>query len=216
MTENARQHFKMKYQLAAMALQKPQRFLASTASRAHYLAMLWDGIGQELPAEARVTSTGLAATTLEADGCVAVGDHVPVPPLLEATRTFSACSRSSSNTASSSSSSRSIRRQHDTVLVEIKPDVQRPTGRWASPRSGLVRRRGRLTRPRCFAAALELHRTCASPSKARCAPLGCNAAFLLLNGHDDHAVLFEPQVVRLHPVIDGHVDQRDERRPYSA
>ena len=69
MTENDRQHFKVKYQLAAMALQKPQRFLASYGKPgAHYLAMLWDGIGQELPAEARVPSTGISATTLEVDG----------------------------------------------------------------------------------------------------------------------------------------------------
>jgi hypothetical protein len=69
MTENARQNFKLKYQLAAMALQKPQRFLATYgAPGSRYLAMLWDQIGVELPLESRVPSAGLSATTLEVDG----------------------------------------------------------------------------------------------------------------------------------------------------
>jgi hypothetical protein len=123
MTENARQHFKMKYQLAAMALQKPQRFLASYGKPgAHYLAMLWNGIGQELPAEARVPSTGLAATTLEVDGVSLSAITFP-PPSARGDAYFLAV-LTIEQTCRVFLLELAIDPQgnHDTVLVEIKPD----------------------------------------------------------------------------------------------
>jgi hypothetical protein len=63
-TQEARQHhMQMKYLLAQMALQNPERFFATfgESGDGDYLADLWTGIGQDLPAEQRVAAEGLSA-----------------------------------------------------------------------------------------------------------------------------------------------------------
>ncbi len=56
-------HIQMKYLLARMAAQNPDRFFATfgPGGDTAYLADLWTAVGEDLPADERVPNTGVAA-----------------------------------------------------------------------------------------------------------------------------------------------------------
>jgi hypothetical protein len=137
MTDNARQHFKMKYQLAAMALRKPERFLATYGSPgSRYLAMLWDQLGLEQPIESRVPSLGLAATTLDVDG-LSVSTVTFPPPAMRGDAYFLAVvPEEQQHRVFLLELALELDGTHYPALVEIKPDGRANWG--AGPDPGLA------------------------------------------------------------------------------